>query len=86
MAGLRSIQGLDERELLALAIALEEEDARMYGDFAVQPLGTATIPPRQPPPPSTSFKLSAFSSIHRRSPARFSRSRQTACWRSSPAS
>lgn len=31
---MRSFQSLDERELLALAIALEEEDARIYGDFA----------------------------------------------------
>jgi rubrerythrin len=31
---LRSFSSLNERELLALAISLEEEDARIYGDFA----------------------------------------------------
>lgn len=31
---LRSFKSLSEREVLALAIALEEEDARIYGDFA----------------------------------------------------
>ena len=31
---MRSFQSLSEQELLALAIALEEEDARIYGDFA----------------------------------------------------
>jgi rubrerythrin len=31
---MRSFQSLNQRELLALAIALEEEDARIYGDFA----------------------------------------------------
>jgi erythrin-vacuolar iron transport family protein len=31
---LRSFSSLSEREMLALAIALEEEDARIYGDFA----------------------------------------------------
>jgi len=31
---MRSFSSLSERELLALAIALEEEDARIYGDFA----------------------------------------------------
>jgi rubrerythrin len=31
---MRSFQSLDARETLALAIALEEEDARIYGDFA----------------------------------------------------
>ncbi len=31
---MRTIKSLDEREMLALAIALEEEDARIYGDFA----------------------------------------------------
>jgi rubrerythrin len=31
---MRSFQSLDQREALALAIALEEEDARIYGDFA----------------------------------------------------
>jgi rubrerythrin len=30
---LRSFKSLSEREILALAIALEEEDARIYGDF-----------------------------------------------------
>jgi rubrerythrin len=30
----RSFSSLSEREMLALAIALEEEDARIYGDFA----------------------------------------------------
>src|SRR5438445_2637249 len=30
----RSFKSLSEREVLALAIALEEEDARIYGDFA----------------------------------------------------
>jgi rubrerythrin len=31
---MRSFEGLSEREILALAISLEEEDARIYGDFA----------------------------------------------------
>jgi rubrerythrin len=31
---MRSINSLSEREVLALAISLEEEDARIYGDFA----------------------------------------------------
>ncbi|MBV9123302.1 MAG: rubrerythrin [Planctomycetes bacterium] len=31
---MRSFKSLSERELLALAISLEEEDARIYGDFA----------------------------------------------------
>lgn len=31
---MRSFESLTEREVLALAIALEEEDARIYGDFA----------------------------------------------------
>jgi rubrerythrin len=31
---MRSFKSLTEKELLALAIALEEEDARIYGDFA----------------------------------------------------
>jgi rubrerythrin len=31
---MRSIQSLSEQEILALAIALEEEDSRIYGDFA----------------------------------------------------
>jgi rubrerythrin len=31
---LRTFSSLSERELLALAIGLEEEDARIYGDFA----------------------------------------------------
>src|SRR5437763_449194 len=31
---MRSFKSLSEREILALAIALEEEDARIYGDFA----------------------------------------------------
>jgi rubrerythrin len=31
---MRSFKSLDEQEILALAIALEEEDARIYGDFA----------------------------------------------------
>jgi len=31
---LRSFKSLSEREVLALAISLEEEDARIYGDFA----------------------------------------------------
>src|SRR3954469_15866256 len=31
---MRSFKSLDEREILALAISLEEEDARIYGDFA----------------------------------------------------
>src|SRR3954471_10110397 len=31
---MRTFQSLGEREILALAIALEEEDARIYGDFA----------------------------------------------------
>src|SRR5580765_930391 len=31
---MRSFRSLSERELLALAISLEEEDARIYGDFA----------------------------------------------------
>ena len=31
---MRTFQSLSEQELLALAIALEEEDARIYGDFA----------------------------------------------------
>lgn len=31
---MRSFESLSERELLALAIALEEEDARIYADFA----------------------------------------------------
>src|SRR6185369_1609881 len=30
----RKFKDLSEREILALAIALEEEDARIYGDFA----------------------------------------------------
>lgn len=31
---MRSFESLDEREILALAISLEEEDARIYDDFA----------------------------------------------------
>ncbi len=31
---MRSFKSLSEQEILALAIALEEEDARIYGDFA----------------------------------------------------
>src|SRR6266550_5669534 len=31
---MRSFESLNEREVLALAIALEEEDARIYDDFA----------------------------------------------------
>ena len=31
---MRSFQSLDQREILALAIAMEEEDARVYADFA----------------------------------------------------
>ena len=31
---MRSFQSLSEQEILALAISLEEEDARIYGDFA----------------------------------------------------
>jgi rubrerythrin len=31
---MRSFESLSEREVLALAIALEEEDAKIYGDFA----------------------------------------------------
>src|SRR5438067_12950628 len=31
---MRSFKGLSEKEVLALAIALEEEDARIYDDFA----------------------------------------------------
>ena len=30
----RRFKDLSEREILALAISLEEEDARIYGDFA----------------------------------------------------
>src|SRR6201996_7622440 len=31
---MRSFQSLNEQEILALAISLEEEDARIYADFA----------------------------------------------------
>src|SRR3954463_7447528 len=31
---MRSFQSLNEQEILALAISLEEEDARIYGEFA----------------------------------------------------
>src|ERR1700744_2798697 len=31
---MRSFQSLDQREILALAIAMEEQDARIYDDFA----------------------------------------------------
>src|SRR6202047_2792671 len=31
---MRSFKSLSEQEVLALAISLEEEDARIYGDFA----------------------------------------------------
>ena len=31
---MRSFKSLSEKEVLALAIALEEEDARIYDDFA----------------------------------------------------
>src|SRR6266480_2195563 len=31
---MRSFQSLSKQEILALAISLEEEDARIYGDFA----------------------------------------------------
>ena len=31
---MRSFSSLSEQELLALAISLEEEDARIFGDFA----------------------------------------------------
>src|SRR3954452_19601648 len=31
---MRSFQSLSEQEILALAVSLEEEDARIYGDFA----------------------------------------------------
>ena len=30
---MRSFKSLSEKEILALAIALEEEDAKIYGDF-----------------------------------------------------
>lgn len=30
---MRSFEGLSEQEVLALAISLEEEDARIYDDF-----------------------------------------------------
>src|SRR6058998_3067244 len=44
---MRSFQSLNEQEILALAISLEEEDARIYGDFAeglkVDYPATATI-------------------------------------------
>ncbi|MCU1307156.1 MAG: hypothetical protein JWN45_1851, partial [Acidobacteriaceae bacterium] len=30
----RNFKDLSEREILALAISLEEEDGRIYGDFA----------------------------------------------------
>src|SRR5438094_7920014 len=33
-SGMKSFESLSEREILALAISLEEEDARVYGDFA----------------------------------------------------
>ncbi len=39
---MRSFESLTERELLALAISLEEEDERVYADFAE---GCATIFP-----------------------------------------
>src|SRR5512135_1485805 len=32
--GMRSFDSLDEKEILALAISLEEEDERIYADFA----------------------------------------------------
>ena len=32
--GMRSFDSLSEREILSLAVALEEEDERIYGDFA----------------------------------------------------
>ena len=31
---MRSFDSLSEREILSLAVALEEEDERIYGDFA----------------------------------------------------
>src|ERR1051326_1228996 len=31
---MRTFKSLNEREILALAISLEEEDARIFGDFA----------------------------------------------------
>jgi hypothetical protein len=31
---MRTFQSLNEQEILALAISLEEEDARIYADFA----------------------------------------------------
>ena len=31
---MRSFKSLTEQEVLALAISLEEEDARIYGEFA----------------------------------------------------
>ena len=31
---MRAFKSLSEREILALAISLEEEDARIYADFA----------------------------------------------------
>jgi rubrerythrin len=31
---MRSFDSLSEREILSLAVALEEEDERVYGDFA----------------------------------------------------
>jgi rubrerythrin len=34
MAGMRSFKSLNEQEILALAISLEEEDARIFDDFA----------------------------------------------------
>jgi rubrerythrin len=33
VAAMRTFESLSEREILALAIALEEEDAKIYGDF-----------------------------------------------------
>ena len=47
---MRSFQSLSEHEILALAISLEEEDARIYGDFAeglkADYPATAAIPER----------------------------------------
>ena len=34
---MRKFDSLSEREVLALAISLEEEDERVYGDYAEDP-------------------------------------------------
>ncbi len=47
---MRSFKSLSEQEILALAISLEEEDARIYDDFADGLKTSSSRPGRGVPP------------------------------------